>query len=66
MQNKYFNINAVFYFNKNEDIKFSAQDTFLEEPSSCTLEAKIFESQIIKRFLGAKTPKGINRIVKII
>jgi hypothetical protein len=29
------------------DIKFSAHDAFLEEPSSGTLKVKIFESQII-------------------
>jgi len=33
--------------NKNVDIKFSAHDAFLKQPSSGTLKAKIFESQII-------------------
>ena len=32
---------------KNVDIKFSAQNTFLEKPSSGTLNIEIMESQII-------------------
>jgi hypothetical protein len=34
--------------NKNVDIKFSAHDMFLEQPSSGTLEIEKLESQIIK------------------
>jgi len=33
--------------NKNVDIKFSAQDAFLEYPSSGTLKIERLESQII-------------------
>ena len=48
--------------NKNVDIKFSAHDALLEQPSSGTLKAKILESQIIFKSLGARKPKGLNRI----
>jgi len=33
--------------NKNVDVKFSAQNQFLESPSSGTLNIEILESQII-------------------
>jgi len=36
--------------NKNVDIKFSAHDTFLEEPSLGTLKIERLESQIILKF----------------
>ena len=52
-------------YNKNVDIKFSVHDVFLEYPSSSTLKAEIFESQIILKSLGERKPKVINRIAKI-
>ena len=53
--------------NKNVDIKFSAHDSFLQKLSSGTLKLKIFENQIILKYLGARKPKlkGLNRINKI-
>jgi hypothetical protein len=36
------------WHDKNVDIKFSTNDTFLEKLSSGTLKFKIFESQMIK------------------
>jgi hypothetical protein len=33
--------------NKNVDVNFSADDGFLEQPSSGTLKSEILESQII-------------------
>jgi hypothetical protein len=38
--------------NKIVDIKFSAQDAFLETPSSGTIKAEILENQIIKNIPG--------------
>ena len=43
---------------KNVDIKFSAHDVFLELHLPGTLKAKIFERQIILKYLGARKPKG--------
>ena len=53
--------------NENLDIKYSAHDLFLQKPSSGTLKLKIFESQIILKYLGARKPKpkGLSRIEKI-
>ena len=43
------NVNGLSpLINKNVNIKFSAHDRFLKEPSSGTLNAKIFESQVIE------------------
>jgi hypothetical protein len=55
-----------FYLNKNVDINFSAHGAFLEYPSSGSLKAKIFESQIIKKKIGNKKPKNLNRIDTIV
>jgi hypothetical protein len=42
----------IIIYNKNVDIILSAHDAFLEQPSSGTLKAKIFEIQIIDAFNG--------------
>ena len=47
------------------DIKFSAHGAFLEPPSSGTLKAKIFESQLILKSLGTGIQNVLNKIVKI-
>jgi hypothetical protein len=43
--------------NKNVDIKLSARDAFLEQPSSGTLKIERLESQMIKSF-GSNKTKG--------
>ena len=57
-------INIQSECNENVDIKFSAHDSFLEQPSSGTLNVERLESQIILKVLGSK-PKGLIPILKI-
>ena len=45
------------YNNKNVDIKLSAHDTFLEQPSSGTLKIEKLENQIIKKIFGSNKTK---------
>jgi hypothetical protein len=40
--------------NKNVDIKCSAHDVFLEQPSSDTLMVERLENKIISKVLGAR------------
>ena len=52
--------------NKSVDLKFSANDAFLEKPSSGTLTIQRLESQF-KQFivLGAIKPQCLNTVAKI-
>jgi hypothetical protein len=55
-------LNFWYIWNKNVDIKFSAHNVFLEQPSSSTLKVERLENQIILYVLGASKPKGLNSI----
>jgi hypothetical protein len=56
--------NYIYSRNKDVEIKFSAHDTILEEPSSGTLKAKPSESHILM-YLRARQLKGPRRMAKI-
>jgi hypothetical protein len=43
---------------KNVDIKFIAQNTFLESPSSGTSKVESLENQIVVNMIGSNKTKG--------
>ena len=48
-----------YIYNKNVDIKFSAHDAFLENPSTGTLQIEILDCKIIYSF-GSNKTKCVN------
>ena len=51
--------------NKNVDILLSAYDVFIESPTSGTIKFERLGSHIIKIYLGARKPEGLNGVAKM-